>query len=102
MEQPGSVEVLDAHTLRVRSPEGARYFEGVTGRTLLAAMGLPASLTQGQVIEDKKSGFTVTIAQADDRGVRELLFKFARPLNSPGYHFLFGSPQFLAYPLPLP
>src|SRR5262249_30322935 len=95
MEKPGSLEVLDERRIRVRAREEARYFEGVTGRTLLQAMGLPSTIAAGTVIRDAASGFTVTVAQADDRGVRELLFTFERPITSPNYHFLFGSPQFL-------
>lgn len=97
VESPGEVEVLDARTLRVRAPAGRRYFEGVTGRTLLEAMGFDRMPAEGEPIDAEL--YTVVPTAADEHGITELVFTFRQPLDSPGYRFYFGSPWFLAYPL---
>lgn len=97
MESPGTVEVLDRHTLRVHAPESKRYLAGTTGTMLLGVMGIDGNLKPGQQMD--AGLFTVTIGDMDGQGVRDLLFKFREPIDSPNYHFYFGSPQFMAYEL---
>jgi hypothetical protein len=97
MMSPSEAEILDEYTLRVRSAADDRYFEGITGRTLLQMMGFEGMPAQGEVIEANL--FTVIPTIVDEGGVRELVFKFKAPLNSPNYHFYLGSRHFLAYPL---
>jgi hypothetical protein len=100
MEKPGTVEVLDRHRLRVRAAEDHPYFEAVTGNTLLLAMGFEGVPAVGVPI--RADGFTVTPLAANERGITEIEFAFDRPIDSPDYHFYFGSPHFLAYPLQMP
>ena len=97
MQSPGEVEVLDRHRIRVRAPSGSAYLEGVSGRMYLEAMGFDAFPPEGVPIDAGE--FTVLPTEVDESGVRELVFSFDRPLDSPDYHFYFGSPQFLGYPL---
>ncbi len=97
MESPSSVQVLDRHRLRIRAPKDKRYLSGVTGSMLLGVMGMDSRLSRGQVIEAEL--FSVTIADADAGGVKELLFTFKKPIDSTDYHFYMGSPQFMAYEL---
>jgi len=99
MSAPGTVEQLDRYRLRVRAPENQRYFEGITGKTLLDVMGLTGRIQPGRPIEADL--FTVLPTHLDAEGVEELVFTFKRPLDTPGYHFYFGSPHFMAYPIGL-
>lgn len=99
MESPGQLQVLDARRIRVRAPDTGRYFEGIAGDTLLKAMGFERMPAPGETIRAKDSGFTVVPVEADAEGIRELEFQFDEPISSPRYHFYFGSPQFLAYPI---
>ncbi|MHC4797641.1 MAG: hypothetical protein ACYTF1_13440, partial [Planctomycetota bacterium] len=85
MTTPGQVDVLDKHTLRVRSAPDQHYFEGITGRTLLQMMGFEGMPVQGQAID--AGLFSVTPTAVDQQGVGQLVFKFKAPLNSPNYHF---------------
>jgi hypothetical protein len=64
---------------------------------LLGVMGIDGNLKPGQQMD--AGLFTVTIGDMDGQGVRDLLFKFREPIDSPNYHFYFGSPQFMAYEL---
>ena len=43
--------------------------------------------------------YTAVITRKSDEGIQEVEFTFKNRLDSPEYHFLFGSPHFLAYPL---
>lgn len=114
MQAPGELQVLDRHRLRVRAPRESPYLGGMGGRVLRSMLGLPelktgdtfrADLDRYEVkrdADDAVSGgdwYTVVIKEADDEGIRELEFVFNRPLDSPDYHFYFGSPQFMAYPV---
>lgn len=108
MEAPGEMEIIDDRQIRVRAPAGRAYFEGVTGRALLEVMGLSrvpdakpgaGGLVKGQPIP--AGLFTVTPTRLGQGGVEEFLFTFQKPIDSPEYHFFFGSPQFLAYPIQL-
>ncbi len=98
METPGEVEVLDEHRLRVRCPRGDPYFGGLAGTAVLETMRLKSVPVQGEPI---KAGvlFTVIPTKSDASGIEEIDFVFSKPLDSPEFHFYFGSPQFLAYPL---
>ncbi len=102
MESPGSVEVPDRHTLIVRAPEDAPFFEGVTGRTLLEAMGIRELPAEGVTLQEDGALFGVTARGVTPGGIRAFEFRFKGPLNSPNYHVFYGSPHFLAYPLPIP
>jgi hypothetical protein len=97
MQSPGEVEVLDRHRIRVRAPADGAYLAGISGRMYLEAMGIETIPAQDVAIDAGE--FTVLPTQVDETGVRELIFTFDRPLDSPDYHFYFGSPQFLGYPL---
>ena len=99
MTTPGEIEVLDEYRFRLLCGPGHSYFEGITGNMLLDIMKLRGQMQVGRTIEAGE--FTVTPTQIDERGVRELVFAFKRPLNSPDYLFFYGSPQFMAYPLNL-
>lgn len=104
MEQPGELEIVGDRQIRVRAPAGQAYFEGVSGRALLDVLGLSPigkgelrGLVEGQPIP--AGLFTVTPTRLGHGGVEEFIFTFDRPIDSPEYHFFFGSPQFMAYPL---
>jgi hypothetical protein len=115
MEAPATLEVVDSHRLRLRAPKGEPYLAGLGGQTILNVMRLPrpktgqkftANLDQYEVDASGKrrakpcgDRYTVLIKDADAKGVRELEYIFDKPLNSPEYHFYFGSPWFLAYPV---
>jgi len=95
METPGRMDVLDTYRIRIRSADEHRYLEGVTGRMLLGVMNLADEARENRPLD--AGLFTVTPTQADEQGFCELLFEFKQRLDSPEYHFYFGSPQFLAY-----
>jgi hypothetical protein len=97
MKSPGEIEVLDRHRIRVRAPADGAYLAGISGRMYLQAMGFKALPAQGVPIDAGE--FTVLPTDVDETGIRELIFTFDRPLDSPDYHFYFGSPHFLGYPL---
>ena len=98
MEKAGTLDrTNDDRTLILTAPPGESYFGGVSGQTLLAAMGLPASFRAGDRIAG--SLYDVTILEADGDGVRRLRFDFHRSLASPDYHLFYGSPIRFAYPL---
>jgi hypothetical protein len=97
MESPSEVQVVDRHRLRIRAAADKPYLAGTTGTMLLGVMGIDRNLHQGQQID--AGLFTVTITEMDAQGVRELLYEFRQPLDSPNYHFYLGSPQFMAYEL---
>jgi len=99
MESPGRLDVLDAHQLRIRSARENRYLEGVTGQMLLGVMNLTDAARKRRQLDADL--FTVTPTEVDEQGIRELLFEFKQRLDSPEYHFFFGSPQFMAYPITL-
>jgi hypothetical protein len=102
MESPSELEVLDPHRLRIRSPENSRYFEGQSGQMLLEAMTLSKMPAPGDMVRAKNVNLAITTKESDAKGIRELEFQFDEPLDSPNYHFYFGSPQFMAYPLQFP
>jgi len=97
MSAPGYIEQLDGYTLRVRAPEQERYFEGITGRTLLEVMGLSGRIEENETINAEL--FEVRPTRVDEQGVAQIEFSFRQPLASPEFHFFFGSPRFMAYPL---
>ncbi len=96
MDAPARLEVVDAHRLRLTAPSDAPFFGGLGGDTIRRVLKLPKPQPGAVFWNDL---YTVHILKADDGGIRELEFVFHKPLNSPEYHFYFGSPQFLAYPL---
>lgn len=97
MELPGEVEILDAHRIRVHSPAGRRYFEGTTGQVVLDAMRIGQMPRVGETID--AGLFRVLMVEGNDTGIGTLEFIFKERIDSPNYHFYYGSPQFLAYPL---
>lgn len=96
MSQPSRVEQIDEYTLRV-SVAGEPYFAGASGGVLLQVMGLERMPTEGEVFDGGL--YEVTVEQADERGVRALMFRFRRALSSPEYHFFLTSRQRMAYGL---
>lgn len=97
MLSPSGVEVLDAHRLRIRCPEGNPYLSGITGSMLLGVMRMEDKIAQGRPIEAAE--FTVTPTEVTPDGIHALEYTFRQRLDSPEYHFYFGSPHFMAYPL---
>jgi len=96
MEAPAKLEVVDAHRLRLTAPAEAPFFGGVGGDAIRRVLKLPKSQSGAVFWNDL---YTVHILEADADGIRELEYVFRKPLDSPEYHFYFGSPQFLAYPI---
>jgi hypothetical protein len=96
MDQPGRVQRLDDRTLRV-SVEGEPYFAGIAGKALIQGMGMEQMPVEGDLYD--AGLYTVSVEKAEDGGVRSLLFRFARPLESPDYHFFLTSRQRFAYAL---
>jgi hypothetical protein len=83
-EQPVHIRQIDRYSFSL-SIEGRPYFSGALGRFLIGAMREQGRFQQGEVIEGEH--FDVEIVRADDRGVREMLFRFHEPLGSPQYCF---------------
>ena len=96
MDRPTRVEQVGTHELRVRLDEGA-YFSGMIGEQLLAAAGRDEPFAPHERFSTED--FDVEIIAVDEAGVRELAFRFPRPLDDRSYHFFLGSPRFAAYPL---
>jgi hypothetical protein len=99
MSGVGEVEIIGERVIRVRAPAGQPYLAGVAGKALLDILGLPGVPPAGQTVP--AGLFTVTPTNTTADGIEEAVFTFDQPVRSPNYHFYFGSPQFLAYPLEL-
>lgn len=89
MDRPCTLEQLDAHRFRV-SIEGRPWFSGALGRFLIEGMR-GKRLETGQTV--RGDGFEAVILRADQEGVRELEFRFDRPLASPEYSFYVTTQQ---------
>lgn len=96
MEEPCRIEQIDDRSFSV-SLERDGYFRGAMGQVLREIMGRREFFRAGERIETDE--FETVIAEASGQGVRKLIFRFPRPLNSPDYHFYLGSRFRLAYPL---
>lgn len=96
MEAPSELQVVDSHRLLLKAPTNQPYLGGISGQTIRKALKLP-ELKTGTSIETDL--YNVNILRADERGVYEVEYLFKKPLDSPEYHFYFGSPQFMAYPV---
>ncbi len=97
MEKPAALKRLDDRTIELTAPPGAEYFGGVAGRTLLAVMGFTDAFRTGDCLST--SLFVVEILEADTDGIRRLRFRFRESVDSPRFHFFFGSPVRWAYPV---
>jgi hypothetical protein len=97
MEKASEVEIVDEHTIVLRPPAGELYYEGITGRSMLEAMGFFELPEQGVPIE--AGLYTVTPTLVEEDAIGELTYRFKKRIDSPDYHFYLGSPYFLAYPL---
>jgi hypothetical protein len=99
MAQPGTVERVGDRTLVVTAPpgEGNEYLSGSGGNMLLKVMDVSRPFRPGDTVAAPH--YDVFIDDADDHGIRRLRFVFKKPLDSPEYHFFFGSPVRWAYPL---
>ena len=98
MEKPAQLDVLDTHRFRLKAPEGERYLACKKGEIALLMMGFSSQLPQpGETID--AGLYRVTVIDGDTTGITELEFTFDQPLDTPEYHFFFGSPQFAGYPL---
>lgn len=97
MQRSSTLEIPDEHTLRLTAGAEDRYLEGITGQILRGMMSLEHQARAGEAID--AGAFTVTPLEVDERGIRQLSFRFTEPLAQDGYHFYFGSPQFMAYPV---
>lgn len=91
MEGRCRLEQIDAHTFRLIAEGDTAWFDGALGRWLIESMRPAGRLTTGDTVEDKTGQFEVQVTRADDRGVRELEFRFKKPLTSPDYCFYFGT-----------
>jgi len=96
MEETCHVEQIDDHSFSVRLDRDG-YFCGAMGQVLREAMGRTEFFKPGERIESDE--FETTVAECSNRGIRKLIFRFRRPLNSPDYHIYLGSRLWLAYPL---
>ncbi len=85
VEHPTQIEQVDAWSFRLRMMGGRPYFSGALGRYLIESMRPSGRLRQGQTIPAEL--FEARITEADDDGVREVTFRFRRPLASPEYAF---------------
>lgn len=96
MNAPTQVQRTGPCELTVRL-EGAGWFSGLIGRSVLQGIGRTAPLAPGErfITED----FTAEVVHSTAEGVQELRFTFARPLDDPGYHFFLASRLFDAWPL---
>ncbi len=90
------VQQVGKNKLRIWLEEQS-YFAGLQGRSMLEASRREQPFQSGETFTTED--FEVQIIQADQQGVRELLFTFPRPLNSDTYHFFLASRWFAAYPL---
>jgi hypothetical protein len=88
-ETPTRVRVLDRFTLELTADPARPWFSGRAGRTLLMLAGRARPLEAGETFPGPD--FTVTVREADETGVTRMEFRFAEPLDSPGYVFLLGS-----------
>jgi len=98
MNQPCTVEQLDAHRLRV-AVMGRAYFSGLLGRFLIDGMRRTGRFTPGQRIGGEE--FDVEIVAADAHGVQELVFTFDEPVASRRYRFYVSTPACAAARLKL-
>jgi len=96
MAEPCRVEQIDDRSFSI-ALERDGYFHGAMGQVLRDIMGRDAFFKTGERIGS--DGFEVIIAQASEHGVRKLIFRFDKPLNSPDYHFYLSSRYRVAYPL---
>lgn len=96
MEEPCRIEQVDAHSFTVEL-ERYGYFHGAMGRVLREIMGRNDFFQSGETVRSKE--FEVVIVDANEDGVRKLLFRFRKPLVSDDYHFYLGSRFRQAYPL---
>ena len=96
MEEPCRLRQIDDRSFSV-CLERDGYFGGTMGRSLREAMGRESFFTTGERIACDE--FETEVAQASPDGVRELIFRFRKPLTSPGYRFYLGSRYRFAYPV---
>lgn len=94
---PAEITLLDHRRLSVRSHGDELYLGGKLGKTLLAMMGFDHMPGEGSSINSGE--FTVTPISADEAGIREVVFTFREPMDSPRYHFFAGSPERITAPL---
>lgn len=84
LEQRTHVEQLDDHRLAI-SIAGQPYFSRLLGRFLIDGFRRGGPFAAGEVVH--ADGFDVTIDDADEEGVRRLVFSFPRRLDDPRYCF---------------
>jgi len=88
MDQPCRLEQLDAYSFSI-AITGRPYFSGAPGRFLIEGMRGKGRFRTGDVITHEL--FDVTVVQADEQGVRRLIFRFPEPLASERYCFYLGT-----------
>ena len=96
MNAPTRVRRTGPCELTVRL-EGAGWFSGLIGRSVLQGIGRTAPFAVGERFVT--GDFTAEVVDSTPEGVRELRFTFVRPLDDPGYHFFLASRLFDAWPL---
>lgn len=94
---PVEVTAMDRHRLRLRATGNELFLSGIAGKVLLQMMGFDRMPQEGVGIDSGE--FTVTPTSASDKGVREMIFAFREPLDSPRYHFFVGSREQITAPL---
>jgi hypothetical protein len=88
MDRACRVERLSPSRLLLRVEEGG-YFGGAMGTAIRQLARGGKTLPEGQRI--RYDPFTVRVTKVGPEGVQELIFEFAKPLDSPEYHFYLGS-----------
>ncbi len=100
------VTQIDERRFSIRV-EGQPYFSRLLGRFLIDGFRESGRLHQGDVVRNDL--FEAEITEADDQGVREMVFSFNRPLADPSFCFYLATPglpatqlRFLPNMKPLP
>ncbi|MGQ9651015.1 MAG: hypothetical protein ACUVXJ_12975 [Phycisphaerae bacterium] len=92
MQDSCRLEQIDAYTFSL-SCRGRGYFSGALGRFCVEAMRAGQRFQPGQTIRNGRAPFVVEIVKADEEGVRELKFRFYKPLATSRYLFYLTSTE---------
>ncbi|MDM8009134.1 MAG: hypothetical protein QUV05_23585 [Phycisphaerae bacterium] len=90
MQEPCRLNQIDAYTFSL-SCGGRGYFSGALGRFCIEGMRAGRRLEPEQVIRKEGTPFEVQIVRADWEGVKELKFRFHKPLATSRYLFYLTS-----------
>lgn len=95
MQDACRLEQIDAYTFSL-SCVGRGYFSGALGRFCIEAMRAGRRFQPGEIIRNHRAPFEVEIVQADQEAVRELKFRFHKPLATSRYLFYLTSTEHAA------